>query len=290
MFNQPYPYDQAPIKQLQEATFLGVVTTLVLLFFQPFGLSGIPKNKELIIMGYGLAGWATPLILRLLMPVLLPEVHKPATWTVGKAILKNLHEIFWVGISIFLYSSLLIRNTSFSWKALYYFQLYAFTIAPIPIVLIVWLQQKRLERFYTKSARQLNRRLLEKNKLLVINLPDTSENQNQKNQQLIDYQEFSFNLNEILFIQITPQALKFYQEKNEKLEKTAIPSPNLKLLQSLFQNQSFMFRAHPNYWVNLQKVKLITGNSRGFQLIFDHISESIPVSSSQIQGLRKRLQ
>jgi hypothetical protein len=97
-------------------------------------------------MGYGLAGWAISLILRLLMPVLLPEVHKPATWTVGKAILKNLHEIFWIGIGIFLYSSLLIRNTPFSWKALYYFQLYAFTIAPIPTILIVWLQQRRLER------------------------------------------------------------------------------------------------------------------------------------------------
>jgi DNA-binding LytR/AlgR family response regulator len=121
-------------------------------------------------------------------------------------------------------------------------------------------------------------------------LPDAPENKKSIDTQLIDYQEFSFHLNEILFIQITRQELTFYQEKNEKLEKTVILSPNLKLLQDLFKNHAFMFRAHPNYWVNLQKVKLITGNSRGFQLIFDHISESIPVSGSQIQGLRKRLQ
>jgi hypothetical protein len=290
IFNQPYPYNKSPLKQLQEATILGVITTSILFFFQPFGLAAIKQDKELIILGYGVAGWVASVGLRLLMPTLMPDFHKPATWTVGKAILKNLHEIFWIGIAIFLYSSLLLRNTSFSWRTLYFFQLYTFTIAPIPTIIIVWLKQKRLEKLYTKSARLLNHKLAEKNKLSDSKLHSINENQEQTDSKLLDYQGFSFDLSEVLFIQITRQQAKFYQEKNEKLEKLAIPNPDFKLLQNLFKNQTFMFRAHPNYWVNLQKVKLITGNSRGFQLIFDHISDSIPVAGSQIQRLRKQLQ
>jgi LytTr DNA-binding domain len=290
VFNQPYPYDKSPLRQLQEATILGVFTTLILLFFQPFGLSGITQYKELIILGYGVVGWVASVVLRLLMQALLPKFHKPSTWTVGKAILKNLHEIFWIGIAIFLYSSLLLGYASFSWRSLYYFQLYSFMIAPIPTVLIVWLKQKRLERLYTKSARQLNLKLLEKNQLSATSLLSNNGHLGQINAKVVDYQGFSIHLEDVLFVQITRQEAKFYQEKNEKLEKTAVPTPNLKLLHSLFKNQTFMFRAHPNYWVNLQKVKLITGNSGGFKLIFDYISESIPVAGSQIQRLRKQLQ
>jgi hypothetical protein len=276
IFKLPYPYDKSARKQIQEATFLGVIVALILLIFQPFGLAKISKNKEIIIIGYAFSGWIASIIVSLGMPYILPQHHKESNWTIGKAFLKNLHQIFWIGVACFIYSYLL-NYTPWSWRALYYFEIYAFLIAPIPTFLIVLLKQKRLDRLYTKAASQLNRQLLIKNHNLA------------HNSYLFDYQGFNVELNDLLFVEISRQQANFYQEKAEKLEKTKLEQPHLKNLDKELQKHNFMFKAHPNYWVNLQKVKLITGNSRGFQLIFDHISESIPVASSQIQNLREKL-
>ena len=79
----------------------------------------------------------------------------------------------------------------------------------------------------------------------------------------------------------------FYRDSDQV--KKQLLRTNLKKLESQFLDSEEIMRCHRSYIVNLKNIKTVDGNSRGLQLHFNNLEDSIPVSRKYVKNILKIL-
>ena len=79
----------------------------------------------------------------------------------------------------------------------------------------------------------------------------------------------------------------FYEKENGNLNRLLLRS-TLKNIEEQNQNLPMLFRCHKAFIVNVQKIKSIKGNTKGYSLILENVNEHIPVSRQKNEELEKR--
>ena len=126
-----------------------------------------------------------------------------------------------------------------------------------------WLNKKH-KKIAQTTTEKLNKSHQTINKLIII--------RSQNNKETI---ETSYE--NLFFVRSDGNYCTVFMKNNEKLQKKII-RVTLKKLQNELSEKKKIVRCHKSYIVNLNKVKKVTGNARGYNFFIDDVDFSIPVS------------
>lgn len=274
---QPYPlftFSEAMKRDL----FFGFFLTLFLLVFTPFGLDVFAYDRFYIILGYGLVTYATITLNDVVGYTLAPKIFSEPHWNVTNQIVWMIWHLLMLGVTNLMYGFLVgaFPLTLLSFLKL---ELYVFASAIIPVMGITILRQNYLLRQNRHQADGINQDIREKE---FRPAPDsqrlrfTADNNK-------DYLEE--HPSSIISIRSQDNYVEFVVKKEDKIQKELLRSTLGRIEEFLAGNGDF-FRCHRAFIVNLGKVKSVEGNSQGYRLIMEDMSEPIPVARPRNKALR----
>ena len=239
-----------------------------LLIFQPWNIDRwqCPYKTAVLI------GMSVPIFVSLAtnfygVSKIFPKIFNQEKWTIGKEILWSI----WNIISILMLNALYweanpLCDTGVGTLSTYLTR--SFALSLLPALFCFKYNQVRDMILRLKKAEALNKVLKEKQGIIdneTIKLE--GDNVNEK---------LEIGVNELLLIQADDNYSKIFWNGDYKLKKKMIRS-SLKNLEKQI-SQTYIQRCHRSFIVNLNKVKTVTGNAKGYKLRLEEYPELIPVS------------
>ncbi|MEO0339488.1 MAG: LytTR family DNA-binding domain-containing protein, partial [Bacteroidota bacterium] len=237
--------------------------------------------KYPFLWGYGIVVFVVLLLMRIVVPFVLPNRFKEKNWTVAKQILYLLLSFLLAFVSCYLYYNWFMEF-AFNWRHFFNFLLISSTIGVFPLSAYVLLDYIRQLKRYQSGASAANEQLAKNadnsNTEVILTLND----ENGKAQLKVYTTQIYFLQSAMNYVEI------FYQQdghiKKELLRNT------LKALESQF-TQDYFQRTHRSYIVNLKQIDRVSGNAQGYHLHFvDELVEPIPVSRAKSKQVLAFLQ
>jgi len=245
-----------------------VVLPLYLLVFQPWNIDRWQcPNKTVVLIGMSIPIFVSLATNFYGVAKLFPKIFNQEKWTVGKEILWSI----WNIISILMLNALYWEvnpfcDTGVGTLSTYLTQSVALSL--LPALFCFKYNQVKETMLRLKKAEALNKVLLEKQGIIdneTIKLE--GDNVNEK---------LEIGVNELLLIQADDNYSKIFWNGDHNLKKKMIRS-SLKNLEKQI-SQTYIQRCHRSFIVNLNKVKTVTGNAKGYKLRLEEYPELIPVS------------
>ncbi len=285
LFTQPYPLFTEPRKVIPGALVVSLFVAVFIMIFQPFGIDQVQiTHKVWYIWGFALVILAGLLLNYLLLTRLFPKVFSEDDWQVGKEIVWLLWNIFSVGLlaDIYFYFSPLCR---LDLPQLLGYLGQGVMIAVIPETIYVLFTYSIFLTRRLQAAESLNRKLSEK-------LPGPGDALSANETQLLTDEKgkemVQVSTGDLLFIRSAENYSNIVWQEKGQLKKALLRSSLKSLDQQI--NASRVLRCHRSFIVNLQKVRSVTGNARGYRLYLDSYSDPIPVSREAGQAVLAELQ
>lgn len=279
----PYPKDSDLKKKIFTAFIFGNFVFIFLLLFQPFGISEWKiENKPLVLAGYGAITFLAVLFNAIVIERLIRSWFAEKNWTVWKEILWSLWNILLIGTLNLLYSKWQM-NFKLTFIAFFAYQWITLLIGLIPTALITLWNHNRLQKKSLEEALMLNK-VINAEPLSPIKVHsniilsgDNAKESVELDPQQIWYMEAADNYVEVVWFSGT--------EVKKKLMRTT-----LKKMEEQLAGESYLFRCHRSYLVNLRKVTSFTGNSQGYKLVFEGNTFMVPVSRSLNDMIRQKME
>lgn len=296
LLKQPYPFESSLLKRSIIAIGVGFFVFLFLYVFKPFELGTYEGSQLLLAGGYGLVTTLLITFFNLMMTFSFQNYFNEAGWTVGR-------EFFWMFLLIALLGiantvyTMLFGIGNFTFRSVFYFELYTISIGFFPILASIGFNYYRLKSGYESQSEKINSQIheheahqksadvLTENRLTAEATEDavTIISENGKDR-------FDFITKDILFIKSADNYIEvFYLSKDAKIS-TELIRATLKKCETLFQNHPAFFRCHKSYLVNLTQVKKVSGNAQGYKLHLNHVEELIPVSRLHNETIKTKLE
>jgi len=279
----PYPFETSINKRWRMCFFIGGFVFLFLFVFQPFGLNTLKHNIFEITLGYGFASLFVMAGLNILLVFVFPKYFSENNWTTLKAIFWSIINIGLIGLANAIYSAF-IGIGYLSFHNLFWFEVYALVIGVFPTGVSVLVNQARLKSKFERESEKIN---------LIFEKPKEAKTEKYNLQEITIYSEngkdnFSLLPDDLLFIRASDNYVEvFYTTKNGGNYKLLRNS--LKSIANSLSLQTYFFRCHKSYLVNLKQVKHISGNAQGYKLHLKETDELIPVSRTQNETIKERL-
>lgn len=277
--NQPFPlisYRRSVIQGI----FIGGFVFAFLALFQPFGTKGIVEEalKYYSFAGFGLITVFAVVIFGAVFRWFFKDYYNPQNWTVGKEMIHIVMSFFiigtlnyWFAIWVYDFNSNLITFLSFEGITL--------LLGGFPVSLLVLLRYNRLLKANLENASGLNSQLHQPNEdynKQILQLKGELKN----DELTIECGQFIYAISADNYVEI------FYQV--EALKKQMLRM-SLKNVEEQTQQFKPLAKCHRKYLVNLDHVKNFEGNAQGLKLFLDGIDETIPVSRSYVNTIKKHL-
>ena len=274
---QPYPLDQSFQSVIKSSIGVSLFVALFLMLLQPFGLHQVNgSGKYLFITGFGMVCFVVMLLNNLVLTRLLPTIFTEEKWTVFKEAIWLLWHILSIGTANLLYAN--FENvTTISLEGFFLFQGFTLLVGVFPLTFFVVLNQNRLLRQNLKKAQALDQQLKER----PIPAP-TVANIVIKGEKAKD--QVSLALSELLLISAADNYVVIFQKTTSGIEKTMLRN-TLKQVATQLVEYPTLFRCHRSYFVNLDLIEKVAGNSQGYKLHFPNLPDPIPVSRSVAKDL-----
>jgi len=278
---QAYPFQFLFRKTISFAFFISVFLFLFLYFLNPFGLT-----EEIIKIPYYLAcliyAVSTGLVIVLvnkILPRIFPKFFNEETWTIGKEILLVIILLIIISINIFFIGFYVDKQIQFSINTLLlelFNDLYhTLFIGIIPATIIILISYIILLKSNLNSSEALQEKLgLSANK--DINNPQINIESKVKND------NFSLLKNDLILIQADGNYLHFYIQNDTEINKI-ISRNTLVFAEEKVTKFSNFVKTHRSFIVNLDYIKKIKGNAQGYQLTFENIDFTVPVSRTRLK-------
>lgn len=280
ILNAPHPPDFDLRSVVRNAVISGVVVGLILAAFQPFDLSEIPGNGAVwVSLGFGGVTFAMVLLIGFGLPKLLPTFFDEDRWTVWRNVLHTVVVVMFIGLGNLIYLQVLGYYSGNFWRVLGFIELYTFAIAIFPVALLTLIEQNRQLKKHAARAAQANAAHPPpdekvKDDVLVFN-----------NEQ--GRPELKIPVSDWWYIRADKNYLDIYYAGTAgKPEKHVLRNRLSKVCEEL--NHPAVFHSHRSYAVNMQRVKKIEGNARGYSLFLDTEAPPIPVSRRLTETLFER--
>ena len=284
--NAPYPAENSTKDVTIRALAYGVFVSLFLGYFKPFGLGTLYGNDLMLTCSvFGLITFVVILLNTIGLSQLFPNLFDADKWTVKKEIIFTVYIILCIGTFNFIYFAYLVQLSSHIWWVFFWrLQFGTLAIGIIPVMLFVFYDQNRLLK------RNLNHSLTMNKQLEGGQANDIKEVQVEDELELIAENgkvELTVFPSQLVYLKADGNYLDIIYQKEEAIEKLVIRN-RLKAVASLLDDKLF-FQCHRSYIVNLNKIKSVTGNARGFELLLSGVDTIIPVSRSKSSVLEQVL-
>jgi hypothetical protein len=287
VFSQPYPLSSTLKEQLWVASIISGGVFFLLFVFQPFGLGSLsPLHLQWIVLGYAVVCFVAIVFNYLIIKILFPKFLAESTWKVYKEILWILWNTVWVGFMNSIYSSsLAIFPMTFS--NLLGMVFITFSVAVLPVTLMIILKHNRLLKKNLRVANELNANLQQYHhhqELTNEKVPRpqiTFKSEEKKGEIILDLDCF-------LYAQADDNYLEICYLKDEKLQKALLRNTLKNVEMDLVAFPS-IFRCHRSYLVNLNNIKNVEGNSQGYRLSFEKTDFRVPVARNLSKIFKEKI-
>lgn len=270
VFNEQIP--QTSAKQFNYgAVLLGLSVFLILAIFQPFGTYTFQRpDKLLLLAGYGIIITLTALIMMRVLRLIFDSWFDLKNWSLIKELIVLGIITLITIIATYFYHYIMIGN-SLSFSNFLYFMFIASTTAVFPLLLIVIIRYMQVKNYLDRQY--LVAELAPKPDVLVLE----GENKTEK---------LTLVRSELLFIKAADNYVELYLNKNNRLDRHLLRGTLSGMTAQL--DEDFL-QVHRSYIVNLNHVTEMSGKSPNYQLVFENLEETVPVSRNKIQEVRQRL-
>lgn len=289
LLQAPFPNSNSPDEQIRQAGGIGVLISLALFVFQPFGLSDSNSSLWLLLicLVFGLITTVVILLNGWLLPKVNPKDFSEKNWTVGKEILYVLWNFFTVGCANFLFIWILgnaMTINNFLWM-----QLSTLMVGGFPVALSTIWQHNRLLRRSLQEVAQMQDLHKDHHLRHLDDVEETSTERLLKLEGKNQDEVLVFPANKLRYLCADGNYVEVYHAPDH-LQKPAVIRTTLSELESQLEGFPFIQRCHRKYLVQLEEVDHYSGNAQGLKLHLHGISEPIPVSRSYLQSVRAYLQ
>ncbi len=270
--NQPYPLEKDFLPVLKRSLGIGLFIFLFSRMFLSAPLNKVPSpNIEFILAGFGFITFMTILIIRYVIPSLLPRLFNEKNWKIKNEILTILLIIFSIGFLNLLYGYW-GGYLSFSLIDIIQVQSGTLTVGIIPVTVVVILNQNRLLKKHLKSALGLNT-IIESGGFC----PEETQNPFVLLHSENGKDSLEIKITNLLCIKSVDNYVEIYWIGRGSPEKYLLRN-TLTRIEDMVSDFHVIFRCHRSYLVNINQISKVTGNSRGYLLQLPQIDEEIPVA------------
>lgn len=275
--NQAFPVNDNAWKNI---IFISIFVPVFLFLFQPFGLTTYKGNNELFfIAGFGVVTFIIATFNHLFLPFVFKNIFAEKNWTLGKNIGYMLFTIFLIALGNYIYTGL-IYSWHFTLSGIIVFQLVTLMVAIIPVSLISTLRFNALMTKNLKLAKEINLQLsnqkqVKNNQIIRI----TAENEK-------DYLETISS--DFLYVESCGNYIEINYLEEGKL-KTTMLRCTLKRAELSLSVSSCIVKCHRAFYVNLNHILEVKGNSQGYRLCLAFTDKEIPVSRNYSKSIKDLL-
>lgn len=271
---KPYPFNDDLKHNAKLILFISLGVLAFLLAYQPVEISTL-SSRELFYLAAGVAV-STFLVLTLnliVLPSFLPKVFNSNVWNIKREIFWNVWILFAISGSDLIFYSRLFEIFEIS----FYDIIKIMLLGLLPVAVLIIINHQRLLQANLRSARELNKRLME------------SRSQQDK---LIEFQSdykndvLSVRAGSLILVRSADNYIEVYYEGRRGVKKQMVRS-SLKRAEEAVKPFDFIFKCHRTFIVNLHYIKEITGRPNGYTLYFTHLDFPVMVSQNYVKAINK---
>lgn len=278
IFNHSYPCYPSTQKKLYLATFFSIFIFAFLYYFRPFGLGLMPEFKLLVVsLLLGILCFITLSVNLFFVEPEVPRIFKISEWTVGVQGLWVLWNMVTVCM-VYIISLSVSGLTEFNIGRIVKFVLYMFSVAVIPISLMILTDYLIFYKKNSRKADSLTRHLSDykspRQTVLI-----SSENERE---------QLHLYLDELLYITGAGNYIEVYYQSDEAVKKTLLRG-SLQKVEAVFSELP-VERCHRSFIANLIQVIKVEGDAHGYNLHLRNTKKVIPVSRSYQKSIIKAIE
>jgi hypothetical protein len=264
---RPLPFFETTKQKLVMSIVFGAFITVFLIFFDysPDGESSYIQILK--ALAYGIITFIVMFFYSYILPMIIPNYFNSERWNIGRSIVYGIVLVVSIGIfnALFSFNYDNPNNRTSVFPFLFAVVHRTFIIGVIPTVIFNLWFERRLYKKYDSRAERVNANLTKSNysnndvRLITLN-----EKVNLLEQDLICIKAEG-NYCQVYYLELsTPQKV--------------ILRNTLKNMEDSFKDADRILRCHKSYIINLDKVKKVTGNAKGYNFIVDEFNSPIPIS------------
>lgn len=242
-----------------------------LLLFQPFEIDKIKMSIPIYLLGFFFITLVVMLITNFLIPFLFPNYFDVEKWDVKKSIIFNTTIITIIGFLNWLYNHSIEKSLTID-HSLGYFLIITFGVGVFPSVFFTLIMEKYLSHKHQQVAVSLEetiRRPIAQNETSFVTIQSDSEKET-----------FQTTVDQIICAKAEGNYIRLYYYSEEKHLKDRFVRNTLSKLEDDFEKFHQIKRCHRSYLVNFNQVEHVSGNARNYNLHFNDLDFTIPISRS----------
>jgi len=275
---KPLPFFETTKQKLIISIVFGVFITSFLILFD-FSSEGEHSYMQILkAVLYGIITFLVLFFYSYILPILIPRFFNSERWNMGRSIAYGILLVVSIGLfnALFAFKFDNPNNRVVLFPFLIAVVQKTFVISIIPTLMFnLWLE-KRLYKKYEQGSEIANNNLIHSELDKKHDLKIDIDEKNKISEQDLVYIKAEGNYCQVYYIEDLNQ-------------KKLVLRNTLKNIEDTLQNSKRIVRCHKSYIINLDKVKKVTGNARGYNFIVDDFNFQIPVSRTISKDLLNRI-
>jgi hypothetical protein len=275
---KPLPFFETTKQKFTISIVFGIFITIFLILFD-FSSEG--DHSFIQILKAGLYGFITFLVLffySYFLPILIPSYFNSEKWNMGRSIVYGILLVVSIGLfnALFAFKFDNPNNRVVLFPFLIAVVQKTFIISIIPTLMFnLWLE-KRLYKKYELGSEIANSSLIH------------SESDEKNDLKIEIDEEIKISEQDLVYIKAEGNYCQVYYIEDLNQKKLVLRN-TLKNIEDALQNSKRIVRCHKSYIINLDKVKKVCGNARGYTFIVDDFNFNVPVSRTISKDLVSRI-
>lgn len=283
-FNAPFPFINSSKSKILTSVIFGAFVFTFLYVFQPFGIQNIKSYKTLFLLGYAVITSGSMAFGFFFIPLFMRR--QVENWTIQKMLFFIFFKIVLISGLNWAYHYFLHQYYHDIFRTLRYYSLSDYFL----ITLSVGVFPSSLILFW------LERQMRTINQEIAHNLDIVIQSKRNENAPLLQTMvvlgefphELEINPNDLISIKSDGNYAEVYLQQKKGVKYKLIRCP-ISILEKQLSQHPFINRCHRSYIVNFNHIIKVTGNARNYNLHFEGLDFSVPVSRSYPAETIKRL-
>ncbi|MEQ8242752.1 LytTR family DNA-binding domain-containing protein [Fulvivirga sp.] len=266
---KPYPNDESLLTRLKRAAVFATFVAAFLAFFRPFNLDSIGGwTLYLICFEFGVIAFLCIAFLGIVVPHFFPKFFEPQNWVVWKEFLFTILHFVVIGIANAAFLYIMNYTQGGFWEVIIDLQVSTLAVGIFPVFFYIYYDQAKYFKKYAQEAQKMTSQIKEhpigaqEDQLLVF------KNENGE----VEYQ---VPTSQLLFVKSDGNYLELIISDTETVKKQLLRNRIKNVLEEM---PTVFVRCHRSYIVNLEKVRSVDGNARGYELTLANTELKVPVS------------
>lgn len=267
-----------------------IIVFLILVLFQPFGISSIEHHKYAVLLGYMVVTGMFLCIPVYLLPLLFPRFYDDKRWTVGRQIINQFLIFFFIAIGLWLYSDR-VFEWGLRWDIFCSFLIASIVVGIFPSVFFIMLNRNRLLAMHLREAVEMNEHLRKLDGTFSGLQEEKEENEEEGRTRIVfsggTKESFEIPAGDLLYVEADGNYVKIAYLKEERCVQKLLRA-TMKQAEEATATFSSIVKCHRAFLINLHHVSKVSGNSQGYRLSLSGSEEEIPVSraySKEVKSL-----